>query len=156
MANTAAVNTTVAALTKDEVEHVVRDFYHLLDIHAPQVQVIRHISEGELEMVFPEMTMRNQAEFEGWYQGVIRIFFDEIHTLQKLDVRLSEDGARADVDIVVRWEASRWKPPAPNSERLRMDAYQRWVIKRSPATGRAVITGYYVDELKVLEGGVPL
>lgn len=156
MANAAHVTETLAPLTKDEVEQTVREFYRLLDVHEPQVNVINFISDGELEMVFPETTMRSQADFESWYQGVIRIFFDEVHTVQRVDADLSEDGMRADVTIVVRWEASRWRPPMANSERLRMDAYQRWVIKRSPTTGRPVITGYYVDELRPLEGSVAL
>jgi hypothetical protein len=107
-------------------------------------------------MVFPEATLRSMAEFELWLQGVYRIFFDEVHTMQQLDVKLSPDGSYADVKLVVRWEASRWKAPAPKSERLRMDAYQTWVVKRSPTSGKAVITRYVVDELKLLPGSVPL
>jgi hypothetical protein len=79
-----------------------------------------------------------------------------VHTMQELDITLSPDGSRADIKLVVRWEASRWKPPAAKSERLKMDAYQTWVVKRSPTTGKPVITRYVVDELKLLPGSVPL
>jgi hypothetical protein len=146
----------LAPLTKAEVEKMVTDWYKVLDVHAPQVDAIWYISEGELEMVFPEATLRTQAEFEGWLQGVYRIFFDEVHTMQELDVKVAPDGSKADVKLVVRWEASRWKPPAAKSERLRMDAYQTWVVKRSPMSGKPVITRYVVDELKLLPGSVPL
>lgn len=148
--------TNVAPLTKSEVEHMVVDWYRALDVHKPMVEVLPYVSDGELEMVFPEATLRSLAEFEGWFQGVIRIFFDEVHTMQQLNVTIPADGQRADVKLVVRWEASRWKPPAAKSERLIMDAYQTWVVKRSPTSGKPVITRYVVDELKPLPGSAPL
>ena len=61
---------------------MVTDWYNALDVHEAQVEVQKYVSEGELEMVFPEATLRSLAEFEGWFQGVIRIFFDEVHTMQ--------------------------------------------------------------------------
>ena len=146
----------VAPLTKSEVEQMVVDWYRALDVHKPMVDVLPYVSDGELEMVFPEATLRSLAEFEGWFQGVIRIFFDEVHTMQQLNVTVPADGQRADVKLVVRWEASRWKPPAAKSERLIMDAYQTWVVKRSPTSGKPVITRYVVDELKPLPGSAPL
>jgi hypothetical protein len=87
-----------------------------------------------------------------WY----RSFFDEVHTMQSLDTTVSPDGQRADVKLVVRWEASRWKAPAVKSERLIMDAYQTWVVMRSVASGKPVITRYVVDDLKPLPGSAPL
>ncbi|MBI5961361.1 MAG: hypothetical protein HY866_21660 [Chloroflexi bacterium] len=147
----------LAPLTKNEVEKMVVDWYLALDVHKPIAEVMQFVSESELEMVFPEATLHNLAEAEklvrdGWY----RLFFDEVHTMQSLDIKLSPDGQRADIKLVVRWEASKWTPPAPNSERLKMDAYQTWVVKRSPASGKAVITRYVVDELKLLPGSAPL
>ncbi len=147
---------SLAPLSKAEVDQMVRDWYRALDVHKAQVEVQQYVSEGELEMVFPEATLRSLPEFELWFQGVIRIFFDEVHTMQQLDVTVSPDGQKADVKLVVRWEASRWKPPAAKSERLIMDAYQTWVVKRSPVSGKPVITRYVVDDLKPLPGSAPL
>ena len=107
-------------------------------------------------MRFPEATLRGHAEFEGWYQGVIRIFFDEVHTLKKLNITLSEDKTQADIKLVVYWEASRWKPPAAKSERLMFDAYQTWVVKRLSGTGKPAVVTYIVDKLEAMEGSAEL
>ena len=146
----------LAPLTEAEVKKLVDDWYRKLDVHAPMIDVLPFLAETGLVMRFPEATLRSLAEFEGWYQGVIRIFFDEVHTMKELTITLSKDRSRADVKLVVYWEASRWKPPAARSERLMMDAEQTWTVARSATTGRAVITQYAVDELRPREGSVPL
>jgi hypothetical protein len=146
----------LAPLTRDEVKQVVEDWYQKLDVHAPMVEVLPMLAEEGLEMRFPEATLRSLAEFEGWYQGVIRIFFDEVHTLQTLEIALNADQSQADIKLVVYWEASRWNPPAAKSERLMMDAAQTWVVRRSPTSGKPVIVIYTVDGLTLREGSVPL
>ncbi len=49
--------------------------------------------------------------------------------------------------VVVRWEASVWSPPAAKSQRIKLDAYQTWLVRRSPATDKPVIARYTVDKL---------
>jgi hypothetical protein len=146
----------LATLSKEEVEQLVKDWYKKLDVHAPMVEILPMLADRDLEMQFPEATLRGHAEFEGWYQGVIRIFFDEVHTLKELNIEISEDKAQANVKLVVYWEASRWNPPAARSDRLMFDAYQTWIVKRSPETGKAVIVTYIVDKLDPMEGSAPL
>lgn len=144
----------ITPLTETEVKDLVTEWYRKLDIHTPMIEILPMLADEGLEMKFPEATLRNLAEFEGWYQGVIRIFFDEVHQVKKCDVKLSNE--KADVDIIVKWEASVWKPPARNSERIMLDAYQTWVVKRSPKIGKPVIVTYIVDELKYHEGSARL
>jgi hypothetical protein len=141
-------------LTADEIYKLADDWYKALDVHVPQVDIMPMLATDGVEMVFPEATLTSLAEFEGWYQGVVRIFFDEVHTLKKVESKI--DGTEAEVEVVVKWEASRWNPPAANSERLIMDAYQTWRVKRDPDSGKAVITYYRVDKLEPLPGSVPL
>lgn len=148
--------TQLAPLTKEEITAMVDDWYKGLDVHRAQVDLIKYVHSTDLEMRFPEATLRTQAEFELWFQGVIRIFFDEVHTLTSLDITLNEDASMADVKLVVRWEASRWKAPAANSERLAFDAFQTWQIKRDPKSLAPAITLYIVDELRALPGYPPL
>ena len=139
-----------------EVRQLVTKWYKDLDVHAPLVDLLPKVSDQGLEMRFPEATLHSVAEFEGWYEGVIRIFFDEVHALRELEITIPEGGKRADIKLVVYWEASRWNPPAPHSERLLIDAYQTWVVERSRTSGLPVVKTYIVDELRPLEGSVAL
>jgi len=142
MTNTA---TLAATPTAAEAEQLAAEWYRKLDVHAPLVEVLPLLAENGLEMQFPEATLRGIAAFEGWYEGVIRIFFDEVHTVKSVQTEPAEDGAL--VKVVVHWEASRWNAPSANSDRIKLDAYQTWLVTRSQSTGKTVISRYTVDEL---------
>ena len=97
-------------------------------------------------MKFPEATLRNYSEFEGWYNRVTRLFFDEVHQVKEVTSTIKGEGA--DVKVVVHWEASVWNPPAAKSERIKLDAYQTWYVARSPETDQPVIVEYGVDKFE--------
>lgn len=141
-------------LDRTEIEAFAAEWYRQLDVHAPTEELLPMVAEQGLEMHFPEGVVRGVEEFRRWYEGVIRRFFDEVHTLSRVDTSWQEDHAL--VTVVVNWQARRWYPPAPRSEWLGFDAYQRWEMTRSPTTGRAVITRYIVDELRPMPGSRPL
>jgi len=141
-------------MTSEEITAFTRDWYEKLDVHAPMVDILPMLSDEELTMVFPEATLNGLADFERWYQGVIRIFFDEVHIVKEVNADISGD--KATVEVVVQWEANRWNPPARFSDRIKLDAYQTWEVKKSPKTGKPVITKYVVNELKYHEGSVRL
>jgi hypothetical protein len=105
---------------------------------------------ADLEMTFPEATVRGPDEFKAWYRGVRRRYFDQVHTVRRCAVRL--DGARAEVSILVRWEASTWRPPRAFSQRIVADAGQTWTVVRPPEGGAAVIQRYRVDTFTPVEG----
>jgi hypothetical protein len=135
----------MTALTTHEVNELVYTWYKKLDVHAPMVDILPMLAEERLYMVFPEATLEGLASFESWYQGVIRIFFDEVHKVKKVTSVIKKD--KAEVRIIVHWEASKWNPPARFSDRIKVDAYQTWKVKRSAKTGRAVVIKYIVDKL---------
>ena len=141
-------------LSPEEVKSLAKDWYQKLDVHAPMVDLLPMLLDKGMEMRFPEGTLRGWAEFEGWYQGVTRIFFDEVHEVKEVDVKLS--GNTAKVKVVVNWQARRWKPPAAKSEWLGFDAYQTWEVTRSLETQKPVISVYIVDELRPMKGSVAL
>lgn len=140
----AAVSTR--PLTTAEIQTLAATWYKKLDVHAPLVELLPLVASDGLEMVFPEATLRSQAEFEGWYERVIRLFFDEVHTVKQVKSTITGDGA--EVKVVVHWEASVWNPPAAKSQRIKLDAYQTWSVVRDCETDQPVITRYTVDELK--------
>lgn len=141
---------TLTPLTESEVKQFVDDWYLKLDIHAPVEEFLPLLVEENLTMQLPERTLHSLDEFKTWYDGVTHIFFDEVHTMQELNIAIASD--RADIQLVVRWEASRWHEPAPKSERLAFNAAQRWVVKRSPNTQKPVVETYIVDSFTPLPG----
>jgi hypothetical protein len=142
------------ALSEKEVKSFVDQWYRKLDVHAPADEVVPLVADEGLEMRFPEATLRGQAAFREWYDGVIRKFFDEIHDMKDLKITCSGDSA--DVKLCVNWQAKVWNPPAPKSVWLGFDAYQTWIVKRSSKTGQPVITTYIVDELRPMPGSATL
>lgn len=141
-------------LMESEVQELAAEWYRKLDVHAPLVEVLPLLAEEEVEMKFPEATLHGLAEFEGWFERVIRIFFDEVHRLKEVTVKLNGD--TADVHVVVEWQASVWNPPAAKSARIMLDADQTWIVKKSPKTGKAVIATYIVNSLNYHEGSAKL
>jgi wyosine [tRNA(Phe)-imidazoG37] synthetase (radical SAM superfamily) len=99
--------------------------------------------------------LRSHDDVRTWYETtIINRYFDEVHELKSLDVSI--EGERADVRVVTRWQARRWPPPAPRSERIDFVATQTWVVECLPGTARPVIKKYVVDEFVPSEGSVPL
>jgi hypothetical protein len=141
-------------LLRDEIETFAADWYRKLDEHVSVEQLIPMLAEREVEFLLPETSFRGVDAFREWYEGVIRLFFDESHTLQRVDV--SGQGDRVLVDVVVNWQARRWNPPAPHSQWIGFDAYQQWEMTRSPLTGYPVIQRYVVNELRPMPGSSPL
>jgi len=137
------------ALTKEEIDDLADRWYKALDVHAPVEELHAMILDGEdNEMAWPEGPTHGHAEFTVWYEKVIRRFFDEVHTLKKVEASI--DGDTASVEVVVNWQASVWEPPSPKSKLLHMDAFQTWEVVRSPGTGKAVIKRYVVDGFEEL------
>ncbi len=158
-----------AALPSEaQIRGLVYEWYRKLDVHAPVEELLGSLSE-DLEMVLPETTLHGLEAFRAWYEGgsntlglpgVINIFFDEKHELKRLDVTIAATGDaaqwRAELTLVVRWEARRWKPPAAASQYLGFDAWQRWLLVLQPQTNRAVVKRYIVEALELLPGSVAL
>lgn len=113
------------------------------------------VAPGDVEFRLPEATLISAKQVGQWYAGggsfigVIYVFFDEVHTLRKLEVVPAAEPAaeRTGVNVVLKWEARIWKPPAARSERLAFEATQRWELVRGE-DGRPRIVSYIVDQLK--------
>ena len=72
-------------LTKEEIEDLADRWYRALDVHAPVEELhAMMLDEGNV-MEWPEGPTHGHAEFTGWYEKVIRRFFDEVHTLKSVE-----------------------------------------------------------------------
>ncbi|MFO1371480.1 MAG: hypothetical protein U1F42_03485 [Candidatus Competibacteraceae bacterium] len=156
MNNVQSQVTTTEPLSQAEIEAFAADWYRKLDEHVPASEITPMVAEQGLEFVVPEATLRSREEFGQWcvggggHPGVFNLFFDEVHTLRRVVASGSAD--RPTVEVVVNWQARRWRPPAPRSEWIGFDAYQTWEMIRSPVSGRPVIVRYIVDELRPMPG----
>jgi len=155
---------TIAPLpTEAQVKTLIYDWYRKLDQHAPLADYLPLLAD-EVTLVFPEATLHGKDAYSAWYQGgqgmpgVINLFFDEVHELKRIDAALHGDDLsswRADVLVVVKWEARKWSAPNPKSVYLGFDAWQRWKLCVLP-DGRLAIREYIVDRLEKLQGSADL
>ena len=143
-------------LTDAEVRQLAEEWYRGLDEHIPMVDLLPMLVSENLTQKWPEVTVTDLAGFEEWYQKVIRLFFDEVHTLKEFNTTVSADGSKADVKLIVYWEASTWTPGNRLSSRLMMDAYQTWEVVRSAQTGKAAIKTIIVDKIEEKPGSASL
>ena len=141
------------AFTEADIRTMVADWYRVLDQHRDLSDVLTYLVDDGLEMRFPETTARGHAGFTDWYKAVTNRFFDEVHTLTLVDITaLSAD--RAELKVIVNWQARIWNPPAPKSVWLGFDADQTWEVVPGPAGPR--IKTYIVNALNPMPGSAEL
>lgn len=145
----------IAPLAYSEIRDFTADWYSKLDVHAPVEEYASLLADEKLELRFPEGTFTGFEGYKEWYDNVIGIFFDEVHTVKKAEPKPLGNN-QFEVKVVVKWEASVWNPPAANSERIILDAYQTWIIERSPETEKPIIVTYIVDSMEYYEGSAKL
>jgi hypothetical protein len=145
---------SAAPLSEAEIKEFAVDWYRKLDVHVPLEELLPLLADEDLEMVFPEGVSKGHAGFTEWYERVIRLFFDEEHTVK--EVGAQPGGGDVEVKVVVNWQAKIWNPPDAKSKWLGFDAYQTWIMRRSPATGKPIIVRYVVDKLDAMPGSASL
>ena len=136
---------TLEPLTKAEVKQLVEIWYTMLDIHPPVAEMLPMLTDENLMMQLPEITLHSQVDFLQWYAGVIHKFFNEVHTLKEVSIHIAEK--QAEVHLIVNWQANTWLPPAAKSQWIGFDATQRWLVERSEKTQQPIIVTYIVEKL---------
>lgn len=142
------------AFTEDAIRAMVADWYLALDRHVDLPEALMYLVNEGLEMRFPEATAKGHEGFADWYDAVTNRFFDEVHTVTSVKVD-NLDADRADVKVVVNWQARIWNPPVPKSEWLGFNAYQTWEVVAGP-DGAPQIETYIVDALEPMPGSAAL
>ncbi|RSS81800.1 nuclear transport factor 2 family protein [Streptomyces sp. WAC06614] len=137
--------------TEDAIRGFAEKWYVALDQHVELAQVLEFITE-DLEFKVPEDTFLGHEGFSGWYEAVTHRFFDEVHTVTKVEPVI--EGDKAVVRVLVNWQARIWDPPAARSVWLGFDADQTWVVVPGPQGPR--ISRYTVNELAPMPGSASL
>lgn len=117
------------AITMDHVKKFAEAWFLALDQHVPLEQAYSFLADNGLNMQFPDGDIRNFDSFKLWYDRVTNLFFDENHNVQSVEGTISGD--RAQVRVVVGWQASWFEGPAAKNKRTSMDATQDWTVQRS-------------------------
>ena len=139
--------------THPELWFFAANWYRLLDIHAP-LDSFRPLLTDDVQLVFPEATVTGFEGYTGWYNNVVKIFFDEEHTLKVADITMQSDDA-CEAHVVVNWHASIWNAPEARSTRLMMDADQTWEVKRL-SNGKLAVSKYIVNGMTYEPGSCKL
>jgi hypothetical protein len=143
-----------APLTNEEIRVFAPEWYRKLDEHVPANELVPMIADRGLEFHLPETVLRNRDDFCRWYvgggdlPGVVNVFFDEQHTLSRIDASRVDDRSR--VAVVVNWQARSRRNLTANG--LVTTPTKLWEMARSPSTGKPVIVRYVVDELRPMPG----
>jgi hypothetical protein len=137
-------------LTKLQVKQLIYDWFIKLTDHAPVEEMISFLNPVNLEMQFPEKTLTSIEDFRQWYEKVTNMFFDQVHELKMLDIVIG--GSRADVNLVVNWQARTWQPPAGYSKWEGVYAHQTWVVEAASNAHGAMITSYLVNKFDPMQG----
>lgn len=128
------------AITIERARDFASAWFLALDQHVAIEQAYGFLADEGLNMQFPDGDIRDFASFRRWYERVTHLFFDEIHELHSVDGTVAAD--RAELRVVVGWQASWFEPPAAKSRRTSMDAIQDWTVRRSAknAFGLEIVT----------------
>lgn len=142
------------SLSEGEVKQLVETWYAMLDVHPPVAEMLPMLADADLTMQLPEITLHGQADFLKWYDGVIHKFFNEVHVLKEVDIRVTAN--QAEVHLIVNWQAQTWKAPAAKSQWIGFDATQRWLVGRSEKTQQPIIVTYIVERFVPMQGSAAL
>lgn len=136
--------TTKSETLSDSVSAFAALWFGYLDVHAPTDRLESCLSADDLEMVFPERTLRSVADFRDWYRTVCGLYTDETHDIEQ--VTPVRNGDHIDVGVVVVWRATQ----TSDGSRLAMRARQTWRLSAADNEPGLVLTRYHVDELAAL------
>lgn len=154
-----------AATTEKQIERFVAAWFQALDQHLPLEEVYGFLADSDLEMVFPEKTVRSLDDFGVWYlggkfsdgdnhQGVTNIFFDEMHGVVSIESKI--DGDHADLDVVVAWTTLWVNPPEPTSKRILLHSTQKWTVRVSDKNDYSLEIVRYKAKLHFAPGSARL
>jgi hypothetical protein len=121
-------------------EQFVGEWFDLLSAHAPVEKLLTLVSDGDLEMVFPERTLRSHDDIRDWYKGIGETYSNQVHVVEKIDSTPVGDGQ--DLAVTVIWKAVQ----IADGSQVAVRAQQSWHVATS-GSGQPIITKYRVETM---------
>lgn len=111
---------------ENDIISFVYQVYAMYDRHVPVGRFLPFLAPMNLEMRFPETTLRSHADFKRWYAGIGKTIASNTHTLESVKVGVL-GGGRYQADIVGVWQAESKK-----GEYVVFKFHQRWSLVDGP------------------------
>jgi len=125
-------------LNENEIISFVYQVYAMYDRHVPVERFLPFLASKNLEMRFPETTLRSHVDFKLWYAGIGKTITSNIHTLESVKASVL-GGGRYQADIVGLWQAESKK-----GEFIVFKFRQRWILVDGP-NKQPLIQTYLVE-----------
>ena len=89
---------------ENEIKSFVYQIFSLFDRHAEISQLLLLVDDERLDMRVPEGKLTSHQDFEKWYADIGAKYQSNIHTVEKIDVKIPAKGDYR-VDLIVHWQA---------------------------------------------------
>ena len=123
---------------ENEIISFVYQVYAMYDRHVPVGRFFPFLASKNLEMRFPETTLRSHADFKRWYAGIGKTITSNTHTLESVKVSVL-GGGRYQAEMVGLWQAESTK-----GDFIVFKFRQRWNLVDGP-NKQPLIQTYLVE-----------
>ena len=131
---------TAEDLSINDVKAFVYQWFAWFDHQADDSLFLAHIADKNLDMEFPEDTLRSHTDFVRWHNKIRATIASNTHEISELKAGPDEHGGFR-IELTVFWEAR-----DKQGELISLLAKQDWEISIAP-DGRLVIEKYIVKKL---------
>ncbi|MBF0410076.1 MAG: hypothetical protein HQM10_22220 [Candidatus Riflebacteria bacterium] len=118
----------------------VYNTYYMFDKHVPVDAFLSNLVQTDLNMQFPDATLKNSEDFKKWYKGIGDSIKTQTHTVKSLKVKYGPHKSLL-VHVIVHWQAENMK-----GEYISFLAEQNWTLVEEK--GQLKIKDYLVKEAK--------
>jgi hypothetical protein len=123
---------------QNAVTSFVYNTFYMFDKHVPVEQLLKNLVEENLNMQFPEATLKSKEDFKRWYAGIGENIKSNTHKVQSVDVNINANNTYS-ARVIVLWQAESKK-----GEFLKFKVEQKWTLVAEQ--GRLKIKEYLVSK----------
>jgi hypothetical protein len=150
-------STGLKALSAREVKHIILAFWRLNAAKAPIADFIPILDE-DFEIVATDAAGNVVVKYSGLagleeHQYGKQIYYDQRFILKSFEAELA--GFEATAHTTGEWRCLHCEPRRACSESLRADLRHTWVVRRSAATGRPLLSRHICTYFQYVEGYAP-